>query len=367
MRPHRSSATVFALLCLVVIVYASLYPFSQWRDQDVSAWAFLTAPWPRYWSRFDTVSNFLGYVPVGFLTALAMMRTTLIPLPIVWATLACSALSLSMEALQTFLPQRVPALSDWLLNTGGALLGATVASAMERMGAIDHWSRFRSRWFTNDARACLVLLATWPVALLFPPPVPLGIGQVFERVETALENTFANTPFLQWLPLRGTDLSPMAPLSELLCVALGLLAPCWLGYAVIKGWRRRGMFCVLVTSVAICASGLSSSLSYGPEYAWAWITKPVYLGLAAGMVLAILTMGLGRRASLALLLVALLWMLSLVNLVPSTPYFAQTLQEWEQGRFIRFHGIAQWLGWLWPYAAVMVAMAKLSQRHDEPR
>ena len=25
---------------------------------------------------------------------------------------------------------------------------------------------------------------------------------------------------------------------------------------------------------------------------------------------------------------------------------------WEQGRFIRFHGAAQWVGWLWPYAAI---------------
>ena len=30
----------------------------------------------------------------------------------------------------------------------------------------------------------------------------------------------------------------------------------------------------------------------------------------------------------------------------TTPH---SLQAWEQGRFIRFHGLAQWVGWLWPY------------------
>jgi hypothetical protein len=40
----------------------------------------------------------------------------------------------------------------------------------------------------------------------------------------------------------------------------------------------------------------------------------------------------------------------LLNTSPSGAYFAVTLQSWEQGRFIHFYGLAQWVGWLWPYA-----------------
>jgi VanZ family protein len=366
-QPHRSSATLFALLFAVLIGYASLYPFSEWRDQGVNPFEFITAPWPRYWSQFDTVANFVGYLPLGFLTALALLRTTLVPRPIVWAALAASALSLCLEALQTYLPQRVPALSDWLLNTAGALVGAWWASAMERLGAIDHWSRFRNRWFAHDARASIVLLATWPVALLFPPAVPLGLGQVFERLETAIESLFANTSFLQWLPVRSLELQPMAPVSEVVCVALGLLAPCLLGYAVIADWQRRTRLLITVCAVSLIASSLSAALSYGPGSAWAWITLPVWIGLACGISGALLCLALAERACLAWLLVALVWQLSLVNLVPSTPYFAQTLQDWEQGRFIRFHGLAQWLGWVWPYVALGVAIHKLSERADAHR
>jgi VanZ family protein len=362
MQPHRSSATLLAALYVLLLLYASLYPFSAWRDQGLNAFAFLTAPWPHYWSQFDTLANFAGYAPLGFLATLALLRTSLLPWPVVWVALAASALSLVMEALQTYLPQRVPALSDWLLNSGGALMGAWLAHTLEKLGTIDHWSRFRRRWFTADARTALVLLVTWPVALLFPSAVPLGLGQVFERVEAALEGALAHTPFLVWLPVRGQDLQPMAPLGEMVCVALGLLVPSLLGYAHVRGGWQRALFFIAVCAISVSVSSLSAALSYGPEFAWRWISTPVWYGLWLGAATALLCIGLRRRACLALLLVALVWQLSLVNMVPSTPYFAQTLQSWEQGRFIRFHGLAQWIGWVWPYAVLLLIMAKLSKR-----
>ena len=57
--------------------------------------------------------------------------------------------------------------------------------------------------------------------------------------------------------------------------------------------------------------------------------------------------------------------LSLLNRAPPDPYFALTLQVWEQGRFIRFHGLGQWLGWLWPYAVLAHALVWLSRRERE--
>jgi hypothetical protein len=40
-------------------------------------------------------------------------------------------------------------------------------------------------------------------------------------------------------------------------------------------------------------------------------------------------------------------------------YLEQNLQIWEQGRFIRFHGLAQWLGWFWPFAVLVLIFYKL--------
>jgi VanZ family protein len=362
---HRSSATVLALLCVLVVVYASLYPFTQWRDQGLGPFDFLTAPWPRYWSKFDTAANWLGYMPLGFLVTLALLRSTMLPQPVLIATALLAALSLCMEALQTYLPQRVPALSDWLLNGIGALTGAWLADVLEKLGAIDHWSRFRARWFVRDARPHLVLLAIWPVALLFPPAVALSLGQVFERVEAALAQALAGTPFLEWLPLRTVELQPITALGEVLCVALGLLIPCLLGYAAIKSTGKRAVLWLLVCTVAVLASSLSAALSYGPDSAWEWLSRPVEWGLMVGGAIAAACVLLRPRTALALLLLTLAWQLSLINTVPSTPYFAQTLQDWEQGQFIRFHGLAQWLGWVWPYVALWVAIRRLSQRDSD--
>ena len=55
---------------VMLVVYASLYPLSGWRDPGGSAFAFLFAPWPRYVTAFDLVANFLGYLPYGLLCAL---------------------------------------------------------------------------------------------------------------------------------------------------------------------------------------------------------------------------------------------------------------------------------------------------------
>jgi len=55
------------------------------------------------------------------------------------------------------------------------------------------------------------------------------------------------------------------------------------------------------------------------------------------------------------------WQLALLNNASADVYFAQTLQAWEQGRFIRFHGLIQWLGWLWPYGLLAYLVARLSQ------
>ena len=43
------------------------------------------------------------------------------------ASLGAAMLSYSMEVLQQFVPRRVPSAHDWLLNTGGCLLGAVLA------------------------------------------------------------------------------------------------------------------------------------------------------------------------------------------------------------------------------------------------
>ena len=40
-------------------------------------------------------------------------------------------------------------------------------------------------------------------------------------------------------------------------------------------------------------------------------------------------------------------------------------QHKDPDAFIRFHGVAQWVGWLWPYAALAVLLARVAARQSD--
>ena len=358
---HRTSAWPLALATLCLVVYASLYPFSDWRDQGLSPFVFLTQPWPRYWTGFDVGINLLGYAPLGFLLSLSALRSGRAAHAISLAACAAALLSLAMETLQSYLPSRVPSNVDFALNAAGAWVGAVSASRLEKMGVLQRWSDFRSRWFDVNARGALVLLALWPPALLFPVSVPLGLGQVVERLELALAQALGDSLFLEWLPVRDIELQPMVPGAQVIAVALGGLIPCLLGYGVIRGWAHRSILLLLLLPCGLLFTALSAALSYGPVHAWAWFDAPVRAGFLGACLLALLTLWVPTRAAAALALLALTVQLAMLNQASAGPYLAQTLQVWEQGRFIRFHGLAQWLGWLWPFAALVYVLLRLSR------
>lgn len=355
---HKTSAWPLAGIYAVLIVYASLYPFDHWRDQGLLPWSFITHPWTRYWSGFDVVSNLLGYAPLGFWLSLGALRSGVRHRAVTHGVAAAAGLSFLMESLQSYLPMRVSSLLDFVLNVLGALVGALVAQVLERLGMLDRWSRFRARWFLPDARFSLVALFVWPFALLFPAGVPFGLGQVLERVEETLGGWLKGTPFLEWLPLRPVELQPLLPGAELLCVTMGVLSPCLLGLSIIRERGQRVLAVVVIVTVGVAATALSAALSFGPRHAWVWLELPTFLGILLGTLLAgVMTMG-SARACLALLLCVLVLNLAILNQAPASAYLAQTLQTWEQGRFIRFHGVAQWLGWLWPYVVLLAALTR---------
>jgi VanZ family protein len=365
---RKTSAWPLSQAYVALVIYASLYPFSGWRDQGIAPWAWLWSPWPKYWTWFDVWSNAGGYMPLGFLLALGFLRRgspRFAPasrwLAVAVAAASSAVLSFCMESLQSYLPSRVASNVDFALNALGALGGALIAFGLERAGAIDHWSRIRVRWFVEDARGALVLLALWPFALLFPVSVPFGLGQVLERVEATLGDWLADTPFLDWLPVRDVELQPLVPAVEVICVMLGAIIPCLLGYSVMRSLGQRAVFAAGVMVIGIGVTALSAALSWGPVHAWAWLSLPVRVGIAGAMLLAMLLLPVSRRACAAIVLLALMLHLSLLNQAPASAYFAHTLQTWEQGRFIRFNGLALWLGWLWPYVTLAYVLVRVSR------
>lgn len=357
----RSSAWPLALLFAGVVVYASLYPFTGWRVQGVSPLAYLQAPFPQYWTGFDVASNLVGYAPLGFLLCWAMLRSGWGRWSLGAAFLLPVTLSLAVEILQNYLPMRVPSNVDFALNSAGAALGAGCAWVIQRLGGVRRWDQFRADWFEPSAHGSLVLLALWPFALLYPLSVPFGLGQVWDRLEAGLVLLMEDTPFLTWVPMRLEVPDPLSPMAEAFCIALCLLSPLLMGFAEIRSLWRRAMFLVLFFVWAAGAAGLSAALTYGPSHAWAWISPQASLGVIMAVLAALALLGLRRRLCTVVMLLCLAVALTLLNQAPDSPYFAQSLEVWEQGRFIRFHGLSQWLGWLWPFAALVFGLRAVAR------
>jgi VanZ family protein len=336
-------ALPLALVYCGLVAYASLYPFVGWQSQGVMPWAFALAPLPRYWSGFDVVINVLGYMPLGALAAIVWQGSAHANRGrSVWfaAVFAC-ALSFAMEALQTYLAPRVASNVDWALNTLGGFLGGMLAWLADSVGLLRSWSRFRERRFSSGSGFALGLLLLWPLALLYPTPVPLGLGSGLG----------------QWLELDTQVLSDRA---ESAIISLGLVVPLLMSYAVTPKLLHRVLSLALMVIAALGVTTLSNGLSFGPEHATVWLHEQTLWGLWVGAGVGVLLLPSAPRLCWALAFLLLVPQLLMLGIMAPDPYFTQTLSIWERGQFIRFYGATQWLGRLWPYAALALIISNVT-------
>jgi len=355
--PRRgvSLAWPMSLGYLALVVYASLYPFTGWRVQGIAPWSFVLAPWPPYLTPFDLFSNFVGYVPLGVLLTLAVARTGRGRGAVWVGFLLPLIVSGALEGTQSYLMHRVASQVDWLLNGLGAAAGVALAWCLIRWRWLGPWTAFRRAGFVPHTHGGLMVLVLWPLALLYPTSVPFGLGQVWNRFEGALIQLTEGSLLEGWVPQPAPH-SPLSPLTEAVVVALCVWAPLLLGFAVLRRLSYRAVFVAITVPVVLGASLLSASLTYGPAHAWVWLTPPVSLGLLFSAAMTLFSLTVGHRTAAVLSVLAWGFALGLLNRTPEVAYFAQSLQIWEQGRFIHFYGLSRWLGWLWPYMALMVAL-----------
>ncbi len=368
--PRSSTAVPLAAAFALLIAYASLYPFSGWRwPPGQSLWSLLALSWAHYYIAFDLWANFIGYMPLGALLYGAGVRSG-------WrwgwalllAALLPALLSYAMEVTQNFLPDRVPSREDWLLNSGGGVVGALLGAALQALGVLRVWQSLRDRWFIPASAGALTLLLLWPLGLLFPTPVPLGLGQCWDELRDLASAALENTPWEDaadsWLRPAQAERAPLSRATETLAIALGLLGPCLVAFAAMRSRARRAALTLGALGLALAVSALSTALNFGPEHAWAWLTPATLPGLALGLCAALVCTLMPPRLAATVGLMVLTALVAVVAQAPDNAYYTQSLQAWSQGRFIRFHGLARWIGWLWPYAAAGWLLLRVAARDE---
>lgn len=331
----------FLLIAWILLaVYASLYPLSGWRDSGVSAFAFVAAPWPRYVTVLDMGMNVAAYLPFGLLCVLALYPRVRGAAAVLTALAGGAALSLLLEAAQGYLPARISSNLDWVCNMagalGGALLVTPVAAWLLEAGPL---RRVRATAFEAGAAADLglVLLGLWLFAQLNPAILLFGLGD--------LRNLFAAPLAVEQPPALFVSIEAFTAAANLTAAAL-LLAS-----IAAPGAPLRALVLVLVAAaLAIKVIAFAALVNAGDVLAW--LTPGAQRGLALGLVLALLSVGLGRVARLVLAAVLLMAATVLVNLAPPNPYLAAILSVWSQGHFLNFNGLTRLVSATWPYATL---------------
>jgi VanZ family protein len=351
--PHH-----FAFFMLVIILFASFYPFSGWMYSGRPLFEFLFYPLPYYFTFYDNLVNFLAYLPYGFSIALSFK-----PRWFGWllAVIGGALTSLSIEFVQQFIASRIASNLDILFNAAGALVGASLAISplLRRLWhRLWNWRRFLIIPGGNADFAVLLVLV-WFIAQLNPSvPLfgvvirPVGLPQPFI---SPLENPGL---FLVLVEAAGAMLHLMA----LMLFVSSFLTQRWLINRVL----------LTLVGLTLCVKLVGAWGFLKPLAFFEWFNSSVMMGLSLGVLLVMWAVRWPRwlRALTALLsLIASQWVASLWPLQAS-PTDLLSYFRWHYGHLSDIGALVEFLSRLWPWATTIClvwALAELWHRRSQLR
>ncbi len=323
---------------LLLIIYASLHPFSGWQSAGLSPFVFLEAAWPRYWTAFDLAVNIAAYLPLGFLLAQALRTRHGHALTSLQAFMLGTLLSFAIETLQSFLPSRVPSSLDLVCNSLGTGFGALLSMwfGTTMFAKIDCIQRqFLAR--IPHSEYGLVLTGLWMITQLSPETVLFGSGD--------LRQLFGIVPPVPYAAHSFFAMETGIIICNMLAVGLLIrtfLPPNGVVYQALLGFF---LFALFVRT-------LGAIILIGPQSAFAWLSPGAGLGLAIGGVLLLISQFLPRPVRIALAGLALMAGTVLVNITPFNPYSVAALTAWRQGHFLNFNGLTRLTASFWPFLSL---------------
>ena len=326
-------------VCVAVIVYASLQPFTGWTEPAPGGRFFLFQ-WNQRWIASDATFNVLAYIPFGFALVMAW--------PLRWsgmraisATLGSAlVLSLAMETAQIWLPTRYASVFDALANLVGAFTGAVfgaIAISSRRLNDAAYSLREKLVVSGESGNVKLVLLLVWLSAQI-NPAIPLFGATYHAGQKAAFE--------------------PVVLVVELVQTASALIG---IGLFTDLTMRKRwmgGVALVLVIVLAIVLKTAAAQTVLTPV-AWdEWLRPGHTLGLAVGAFALMVLFWFPRGAKSVIAGIALISSVMVTLMLPDFVAAKAPLSifSWNYGHLLHLNGLTHTIVILWPFLATAVLL-----------
>lgn len=329
--------TWLALGYALFIVYASLTPFSGWREQGLDFLAVLGEPLHLTYTAFDATLNLLSYLPVGLLLGLALRARLGVAASVLISLCLGIALSASMEYLQMYLPSRISSNMDLLSNSTGTLVGALLAvSITSWTWLFSRLTRWRSRLFHHGKEMDfgLALLVLWMFGQI-NPSLPM-LGNVFiSEVARQPFDVPAPAPFDLW---------------ESIAVALNLMMLGILLLTLLRSPRNVVTALLAVLSAVATAKFVTAAVLLKSWALLLWINSEAVFGMLLGMALLLAALLLPRAALIVFGSAVAIAHLAIVNFVSANnaPDAAASIYHWHYGHLLNYNGLAQTITLVFP-------------------
>jgi VanZ family protein len=347
-----STARALAMAAFMGILYLSLTPLAGWHDLGIHPLQYLFDGFPRYWTWGETLANVVAYLVMGFLLGLSLYPRWQGRRAAVYSLLACSLLSMSMEALQTYNPARYPQLRDWLLNTLGGGIGAALAWHYTRPLLVTGWVRkLRRQWLKRHSALGIVLLALWPLLSYFPQHSLFATGRIVDGPSVISADSWL-AAFLHW------RIGPLVA-SEVVGIALGVATFAYVCSEVFS--ERAPKLLVVLSGLAMACTlrTLAVSVSSRELPPLGWLTSNAQLGVMLGIFVTIGLLRLPSRWRRGVGLFVLLASVLLSNILPFNAYFAMASLPWVTPTWNNLRAAMDLAALLWPYAAIVFLVYRL--------
>jgi VanZ family protein len=346
-------ARYLLLAYALLIVYASLNPFSGWRDSGAPLLDFLLAPLPRYIVTFEVAANLAAYVPLGFLGVLAIHPRWRGKRALLAAAAFSALLSLGLEALQNYLQSRIASNVDWVANSLGGISGAVLGSLFSNHLLRDEaLQALRYRLFQEGEKIDLglVLLGLWLLTLLYPGTSLFGNGDLRAIFSAPVAELHPGELFMRF----------EASVTAINTLAVGMLM------ALLAGRNQpvHALFIALMVA-ALMVRTVAYGVLFSSQSLFDWLTPGATFGLAAGVLMTFVAVMFPRPLKVMVCGLSLMAGTAIVNIAPENPYFLAALSTWQQGHFLNFNGFTRLLSTAWPFAAVLYVLGLASSRSAE--